>query len=678
MKRVSKAIPALLCSTSLLFVVGCSQEPAASTKAATADVQPAKNAGTDVALAAAPAAAKPADVKAAPDRKPARDMAESAVAVPADEQTVASNSTSNRTREVQRVKPSNIRVEDRVKLNPDGSPIKDPAVRDRAARTDNPKSSKPDNSKYINPDAPVVVHAEPAQLFLGEVSTGDVGTGVIKLVNTGDKPMRLIECKSSCGCTTTNCPTGEEIPPGGFVELPVRMNAGAVPQESMSKTLTYIIEDHPMISVPVSAKIVSYIALDPEVLDTDVSLDGKITLRAIDNQPFVITSMIPPIITEFDTEPKAEQTVTIDWDKFVNSGYRGGSKLIFYTNHPKCRAAYGTVKGIKAREAMAKYSEMRNRNRGQTAPDLGAIAPSEPVSPDQFHPFQATLTAVDLRLHAFTKVEDVAGMKQAIADGANVKAPDANGKAPLHIAAAEGKVQAINTLVEAGADLEARDRGGRTPLMWAVEAHSADAVKRLIELGADLTARDDTGGTALMWAAGFGNPATLRAIIDAKADLKVTDDHGMTALMWAASFGDGERVKMLIDAGLDVNLVDGTRGCSALMYAARSSGPIESVKALINAGANVSLVDVTGRSALSWAALLGTPEKVQLLLDAGADATKEDFRGWTPLRYAENRRDRNGPMIVSLLKDATAKVGGEVEKSASDTDDGPIDPQARK
>ena len=664
MKHVARANSAVICATSLFLLAGCNGDK--PTEPTTDDVKPAS--------------ATSESATARSEQVAARNLSEKAIPAEAGDATslrAAAATGASKKDPIQRVKAADVRIDERIAVNPDGTATKiDPAARaERAARAAALKSQKPDNSQYINPEAAVVVRPEPAQLFLGEISTGDVGTGTITLVNSGDRPLRLMECKSSCGCTTTNCPTGTEIPAGGSLELPVRLTAGATPQESLAKSLTYIIEDHPLISVPVSAKVVSYIAMTPDVLDTDVNLDGTLTLRAIDDQPFVITSMIPPIITEFATEPAVEQTVEIDWDAYVNSGYRGGSRLIFYTSHEKCRAAYANVRGVKAREAQAAFQAARGR--GQTAPGLDAIPPGDDLDRN-FRPQQVSLTAVDLRLHAFTKVENVEGMKQVLAEGANVSAADASGKAPLHVAATEGKVKAIDALLEAGAEIEARDRGGRTPLMWAVESRNAAAVERLIDAGADLAARDETGGTTLMWAAGFGSAETLDAILNAKPDITATDDHGMTPLMWAASFGDGARVKMLVDAGIDVNIVDGSRGCSALMYAARSSGSIETVETLLDAGADLNTVDVTGRTALSWAALLGTPEKVQLLLEAGSNVLKEDFRGWTPLRYAENRRDRNGALILSLLREATAKASGEAEKSAADTEAEPIDPQARR
>lgn len=663
MKRVSAAIPAIVFASSLLWLSGC-ENGAANNNNSTAKATNTANATTEKASDAV----KPNQLAAAGDQTGARDLAASEIPVRhlPDPKKPASK------QEPIKIKPSDIRVSERMALDSDGAKLGTSAA-DRVARTKgdgaaplSKEAQMKENAQFINEDAPTVVHAEPPAVDLGEISTSDVGLGSVKLVNTSDKPMRLLECKSSCGCTTTNCPKGQVIPAHEFIELEVRLTAGATPNDHLSKSLTYIVEDHPMITVPVTAKVVSYIAVTPTYFDTDKSLDGKLTLHAIDDQPFVVTSMIPAIIDEFSTEPAATQELNIDWDKWVESGHRG--RITIYTTHPKCRAVYAQVRGIKATEAQQKWAQSRP-NTPQRAPGLAPAPQPNNTDPSalgsQFQPEVVTLSPVDARLHANAKVENIEELKKAIAEGGNVNAPDASGKTPLHVAATAGKLESVKTLIESGADLEARDRSGRTPLMWAVESRSGKVVAALLTAGADVNARDETGGTPLMWAAGFGDESTLRAILSVEPELSVTDDHGMTPLMWAASFGDGARVKVLLEAGLALDVVDATRGCSALMYAARSSGPVETLKALIEAGADLKVVDVTGRTALAWAALLGTPEKVQILLDAGADVTKEDFRGWTPLTYAKNRRDRNGPNIAAILEDATAKAAATTEKSAS-------------
>jgi ankyrin repeat protein len=91
--------------------------------------------------------------------------------------------------------------------------------------------------------------------------------------------------------------------------------------------------------------------------------------------------------------------------------------------------------------------------------------------------------------------------------GACVEADPYRGTA-LTWAAANGRIDAIHTLVELGADLNQRgtfggpDHGeGVTAMHLAAQSGQREAVVTLLELGADPLIRDDLhGGNALGWA----------------------------------------------------------------------------------------------------------------------------------------------------------------------------------
>lgn len=69
------------------------------------------------------------------------------------------------------------------------------------------------------------------------------------------------------------------------------------------------------------------------------------------------------------------------------------------------------------------------------------------------------------------------------------------GDMPLHIAAINGDLRAIELLLDEGVELNARGEGGMTPLLYAVAHARFEAVKLLLERGADVAPLDDSGNS---------------------------------------------------------------------------------------------------------------------------------------------------------------------------------------
>jgi uncharacterized protein YecT (DUF1311 family) len=135
-----------------------------------------------------------------------------------------------------------------------------------------------------------------------------------------------------------------------------------------------------------------------------------------------------------------------------------------------------------------------------------------------------------------------------------------------------------------------------------------------------------------------------------------------------------ETLHALLDLGLDPNQA-GASGRSPLMVAARldlveAAGLLLAYGAVINARAKDAVAqtdssgdpacmtgdkasgDTPGRTALSYAAELGSPAMVRLLLDHGADAKIADSAGRSPAEYARNRSSEpeRAAEIVQMLK----------------------------
>jgi ankyrin repeat protein len=145
------------------------------------------------------------------------------------------------------------------------------------------------------------------------------------------------------------------------------------------------------------------------------------------------------------------------------------------------------------------------------------------------------------------KRNDVRGVQQLIAGGANVDELDPNGDAPLVMAAYLGHTDIVRLLLEAGADVRAVDPGMKaTALHAAAYAGRTEAARLLIEHGIEIDRQGPKNGyTALHDAIWQGHTETARVIIDAGADLTLENHEGQTPLAFARARHRGDIAAMI-------------------------------------------------------------------------------------------------------------------------------------
>lgn len=126
----------------------------------------------------------------------------------------------------------------------------------------------------------------------------------------------------------------------------------------------------------------------------------------------------------------------------------------------------------------------------------------------------------------------------------------------LHVAAQEGEVDALRTLLQAGAHPNVRDDYGRTPLMAACDGHQPAAqrfdliIEMLLEAGALPSVADDQGCVPLHAAACFGADDAIEVLVAVEpATLALANNDGLTPLSVAAGRGHESAVRLLLALG---------------------------------------------------------------------------------------------------------------------------------
>lgn len=193
---------------------------------------------------------------------------------------------------------------------------------------------------------------------------------------------------------------------------------------------------------------------------------------------------------------------------------------------------------------------------------------------------------INITYNLFDKIHcnDLKGVEDAIAQGADVNAKDSNGLMPLHWAAPDGYVNIVRALLSAGAKVDAKTKEGWTALHMVCFIHMKilkvsttsevseneerivvldivadrhiETIKMLVTAGADVNAKTNDGATPLRLAAFHGCADIIEVLLATGADINVRDDEGWTPLHEVACGGYTEIVRTLITAGADKTIKD--------------------------------------------------------------------------------------------------------------------------
>jgi ankyrin repeat protein len=224
------------------------------------------------------------------------------------------------------------------------------------------------------------------------------------------------------------------------------------------------------------------------------------------------------------------------------------------------------------------------------------------------HQVKETLLEVEETLRQHTQENENIEMPEV------VELPD-DDWTPLHYAAMEGRVNAIQHLIDNEANINVKDNDGETPLYYAIMNGHTDIAILLISNGADIIEKGNNGLTPLHEAAAWGNAVIVKMLVDNGVNINDQDNFGGTPLYHAVIKGYTKVVKQLMESGANVNIKN-YDGWTPL-YCAVVEGFADIVKLLVEGGADINIKLSNGRTPLEYALWKGQADIVEILKSDG-------------------------------------------------------------
>ena len=194
-----------------------------------------------------------------------------------------------------------------------------PSAEDRVASSDVVAASTAAASRPAPVQGMPPIRLEPPVLDFGFVAPSSASTGVVKLVNPTDAPLKILAVQPSCKCTTISDLEGQTIPAGGSVDLEATLDAAAAPGPKKAQIRVLVDGYTQVVVVELKAEVALAVRITPPYINAveGKNQSGRLVVQSTDGQPFRICSThgMPPRYIGFDPatdEPRAQYLVEYD------------------------------------------------------------------------------------------------------------------------------------------------------------------------------------------------------------------------------------------------------------------------------------------------------------------------------------------------------------------------------
>ena len=165
--------------------------------------------------------------------------------------------------------------------------------------------------------------SEPANMDFGFLPPNTAGEGIVLLRNTSDKPLTINLVQPSCKCTTTSDLVGKQIPPGGTVELQIKLDGAPAMGVRRSSVKVMVDGCGRALEVVVKGEVSLPVRIVPPYINAieQKNMTGRVILESTNKKPFRILSSLggPISIQGFDDtkdEPRSSYVVGYDLTAF--------------------------------------------------------------------------------------------------------------------------------------------------------------------------------------------------------------------------------------------------------------------------------------------------------------------------------------------------------------------------
>ncbi|KAM3420511.1 hypothetical protein BST61_g3778 [Cercospora zeina] len=217
-------------------------------------------------------------------------------------------------------------------------------------------------------------------------------------------------------------------------------------------------------------------------------------------------------------------------------------------------------------------------------------------------------------------------LRAALANDANIRAPDVYGRLPLHYACMHGRVDMVEALVAAAPDtVDSRDLDHFTPLIHGIVHSQLGSVQEMLQVGAIVNQTSSTSHIPLNLACQYGSAQIVQQILRFRPEI-LPDAEGLYPQHLVARFGgDTHILQMLRDYGVDMDQPDKLYQWTPIFHAA-SEGHVECLRQLLDFHVDPAALDEKDLNAMYYAAWEGKLDCMQLLAKAGAAAGQGSAR----------------------------------------------------